>query len=98
MKNIHNVASMYSTESGKNNSPIMDQDDKNFLEEQIEWCKQQDLILEKIEMRLREMRRLAEYSIKHNLTSIEIEQLNNQLNDLKDEVHVLQKKLQTVTH
>lgn len=76
----------------------MDQEDKKFLEEQIQWCKQQDLILEEIEMKLHKMKKIAQYSLEHNLTPIELEQLNTQLNELKDEVHFLQKKLDSVVH
>jgi hypothetical protein len=98
MKNIHNSASIHSKESSNSNSSTINQEDKKFLEEQIQWCKQQDLILEEIEMKLYEMKKIAQYSLEHNLTPIELEQLNTQLNELKDEVHFLQKKLDSVVH
>ncbi|MGY0692492.1 hypothetical protein ACW2QC_06820 [Virgibacillus sp. FSP13] len=74
------------------------QNHKNFLEEQLQWCKQQDRILEAIEIRLHEMKRIAEYSLQYELTSIEIEVLNDQLNKLKQEVHSLEKQLHPVVH
>lgn len=39
----------------------------NFLEEQLEWCKEQDRILYKIETKLYEMEEIAEYAPKNNL-------------------------------
>ena len=45
------------------------QEQKKFLEEQLEWCKEQDRILEEIEMKLHEMKRIAEYALEHELTS-----------------------------
>ena len=79
----------------------MDKDElehKKFLEEQLEWCKKQDGILEEIEMKLYEMKRIAEYALEHELTLDEIEELNSQLNELKREVHALEKQLHSVVH
>ena len=75
-----------------------EQEHKKFLEQQLEWCKKQDRILEKIEMKLYEMKKITQYTLDHELTEIEIEQLNDQLNELKSEVHLLEKQLQTVVH
>ena len=49
-------------------------------------------------MKLYEMKKITQYTLDHKLTEIEIEQLNNQLNELKSEVHLLEKQLQTVVH
>lgn len=68
---------------------------KRFLEEQVEWCKWQDTILEKIENKLYEMKELAEYVRDNELTPIEINKLNDQLNTLKQEVHSLEQQLQS---
>lgn len=76
----------------------MDKDQQElqkFLEEQFDWCKWQDGILEKIENKLYEMKELAEYARNHELTSIEIIKLNEQLNTLKQEVHNLEQQLQS---
>ena len=75
-----------------------EQENKKFLEQQLEWCKKQDRILEEIEMKLSEMKKITQYTLDHELTEIEIEQLNDQLNELKSEVHLLEKQLQTVVH
>jgi polyhydroxyalkanoate synthesis regulator phasin len=75
-----------------------EQEQKKFLEEQVEWCKKQDGILEEIEEKLYEMKELAKYARDHELTSLEIDKLNGQLNVLKREVHFLEKQLQSVIH
>jgi hypothetical protein len=74
------------------------QEYKKLLEEQLEWCKERDCILEKIESKFYEMKRIAEYALKHDLTSEEIDGLNGQLNELQSEVHSLEKQLQSVVH
>ena len=74
------------------------QEHKKFLEEQLEWCKQQDHILEEIDMKLHEMKEIAQYALEHELTSVEIDQLNSQLNELKREVHSLEEQLHSVVH
>ena len=75
-----------------------DQEQKQFLKEQLQWCKQQDHILQEIERKLHEMRELAQYVLDHELTAIETERLNTQLNELAREVHTLEKQLQSVVH
>lgn len=74
------------------------QDKKRFLEEQIEWCKKQNAILQEIEEKLYKMKELAEYSCNNEITPSETEKLNNQLNTLKQEVHSLEQILQSVVH
>lgn len=66
---------------------------KKFLEEQIEWYKEQDRILEEIEVKLYEMKEIAEYALEYELSSDKKDDLNYQLNELKNEVHLLQTKL-----
>lgn len=73
-------------------------DQKKFLEEQLEWSKEQVRILDEIDMRLHEMKRIAEYAVDHELSAIEKIRFNNQLKDLKDEVDSLEKQLHTVVH
>lgn len=74
------------------------QEQKKFLKEQVEWCKRQDAILEKIENKLYEMKALAEYARDHNLSLIETDLINNQLNTLKQEVHSLEQQLHSIVH
>ena len=75
-----------------------EQEHKLFLEQQLEWCKQQDRILEEIEIKLHEMKKIAQYTLDHELTSLEIDQLNGQLKELESEVHFLEKQLQPIVH
>ncbi len=75
-----------------------EQERKNFLEQQLEWCKEQDRILEDIEMKLYEMKRIAEYVFNHDLTPLETNQLKVQLKELESDVHLLEKQLCSVVH
>ena len=79
----------------------MEKDDqylKKFLEEQVQWCKEQDHILEEIERKLNEMKKIAQYASSYKLNEIEVGQFNKQINDLKKEVHELEKQLRTTVH
>lgn len=69
---------------------------KRFLEQQIDWCRKQDHILEEMELKLHEMKKIAQYALNHALTAIESEQLNSKLNELKIEVDFLEKQLHSV--
>ncbi|MEO2223822.1 hypothetical protein ABGV39_06290 [Priestia megaterium] len=71
---------------------------KKFLKQQLEWCKEQDSILEEIEMKLYEMKKIAEYAFNHVLTSHSTDRLNNQLKELKSKIHFLEKQLSSVVH
>ena len=71
---------------------------KKFLEEQVAWCKWQDNILEEIENKLHEMKKIAEYARIHELPLIEVNKLNEQLNTLKQEVYALEQQLQSQVH
>jgi polyhydroxyalkanoate synthesis regulator phasin len=71
---------------------------KNFLEQQLHWCKEHDRILEEINIKLHDMKKIAEYTLAHELTSAEIDKLNGELNQLKREVHFLEKQLYSVVH
>ncbi|MGG0464492.1 hypothetical protein [Priestia megaterium] len=71
---------------------------KRFLEQQLEWCKKQDRILEGIEMKLYKMKKVAEYAFNHELTLLQTDQLNGQLKELESDVHFLEKQLHSVVH
>lgn len=73
-----------------------EQEHQKFVEELLEWCKIRDNILEEMESKLYEMKEIAEYSLEYELTSLEIDRLNNRLNDLKSEVDSLEKQLYPV--
>jgi hypothetical protein len=38
---------------------------KKFLEEQLQWCKDQDFIFEEIGLKLYAMKKIAEYDLEH---------------------------------
>ena len=75
-----------------------EQERKQFLEQQLEWCRQQDDLLKEMEMKLHKMKRIAQYAQDHVLTPIEREQLNSQLKQLKVEVHLLERQLHSIVH
>jgi hypothetical protein len=75
-----------------------EQEQKKFLEKQVEWCRKQDGILVEVEEKLYEMKELAKYARDHELTSLEIDKLSGQLNVLKRKIHSLEKQLQSVIH
>ncbi|PLT31072.1 hypothetical protein [Peribacillus deserti] len=74
------------------------QEHKKFLEVQLKWCRKQDSILEEIDIRLQKMKRIAEYTRDHELTSKEVDKLNDKLNDLKIEIHSLEEQLHSIVH
>lgn len=65
---------------------------KQFLEEQLKWCKERDKILEQIELKLYEMKDIAEYARDHKVSDLELEMLNHQINQLKVEVELLEQQ------
>jgi hypothetical protein len=71
---------------------------KKFLEKQLQWCKEQDRILEEIDSKLHEIRRIAEYALENEIHSEKTKELNVQLNELKSEVHTLEKQLRFLVH
>jgi len=78
--------------------PNKQQEYKQFLEGQIHRCRERDGILGKMEVKLHEMKRIAEYAREQELSSFEINRLNDQLNELKSEVLSLEKQLHYVLH
>lgn len=92
------VGHLQSCLPGGGNMDKEQQADKKFLEEQLQWCKEQDSILEEIEVKLHEMKKIAEWVLEHELTPAKTDELNSQLNELKEEVHFLEKQLQSAVH
>lgn len=74
------------------------QDLKRFLEQQLERSKEQIVLLDEINVKLIEMKRIAQYVVDHELSESEMGRLDHELNDLKDEVHFLEKQLHTIVH
>ncbi len=77
---------------------IDQQEQKKYLEQQLQWTKEQVCILDAMNVKLHEMKRIAEYSLEHTLTAIEIERLNGELDILKNEFSSLEKQLYPILH
>lgn len=79
----------------------MDKDQKElrkFLEQQLQWSKEQARILDDIDQKLHEMKRIAKHAVEHELSECEVNKLNTRLNDLKNEVHTLERLLKNIVH
>ena len=79
----------------------MDKEEKElhaFLEQQLQWIKEQDHILAKIEQKLHQMKEIGIYAAEYELPEDEISELNTELNRLKQEIHILEKQLQGTVH
>ncbi|MCM3489915.1 hypothetical protein M3689_11410 [Alkalihalophilus marmarensis] len=73
----------------------MNEDTKDqiaFLKQQLEWSREQAQLLEAIEIKLIEMRELAEASLQLGLSQVERESLNKQFQHLQEEVIELQRE------
>lgn len=75
-----------------------EQEYKKFLVEQVDWCKEQEKILIQIEIKLREMKKLAESVLIFDFTNIEIKRINLQINQLNREVLQLKEQLNSIVH
>ena len=73
-------------------------DMKGSLEQQLQWTKEQMRILDKMDVKLHEMKKIAEYALAHSLSVNEVELLNNELNALKGELNSLEKHLAPIFH
>ncbi|OCS89635.1 hypothetical protein [Caryophanon latum] len=71
----------------------MDDDVLKFLIEQVQWAKEQEVILAKIEGKLRVMRTLAQYRLQYVLTAQEIVNLQQQIDVLQLEIDELEHQL-----
>jgi flagellin-like hook-associated protein FlgL len=71
---------------------------KEFLEQQLEWTKDQARILDQIDEKLHQMKRIAVYAADHNLPEYEIKELNLTINRLKEEVDLLEKQMRGTVH
>lgn len=79
----------------------MNKDEKEqqiFLEKTIQMIKEHIHILDEIEVLLSEMREIAHYILSNKLEKEEVKRLNTQFNELKEEVVLLEKKLQVIVH
>lgn len=71
---------------------------KEFLEQQLEWTKEQAHILDQIDEKLHHMKKIAVYAAEYDLQDYEINELNRTLNRLKHEVHTLEKQFRGTVH
>lgn len=71
-----------------NNLQILD-----FIQQQLAWIQEQDLILAKIEGKLLAMKEIAKERLTQELAFLEVQQLNEELSKLQQEVQVLEKEL-----
>ncbi len=67
---------------------------KQFLEQQLEWTIERVHILDEISDKLHEMKNIAELASTQNICKTERDLLNLQLNELKDDMSLLEKKLE----
>ena len=74
------------------------QEQKNHLEQQLQWTVEQVRVLDEMNVKLHEMKRIAEYALAHNLSAIEIERLNGELDTLKTEFSSLEQQLYPILH
>ena len=72
------------------------QEHKKSLEQQLQWTKERIQILDEMDVKLHEMKRIAEYALEQHLSALEIERLNGELNVLKGEFSSLEKQLYPV--
>jgi len=74
------------------------QEQKKLLERQLQWTKEQVCILDEMDVKLHEMKRIAEYALEHTLSAIEIEKSNGELDVLKNEFSSLERQLYPILH
>lgn len=65
---------------------------KEFLQQQLQWTKEHIEILDQMDMKLQEMKGIAELAVRNNLSLDERESLNRRLKILKDEYDILEKQ------
>ncbi|MEK4711600.1 hypothetical protein [Sporosarcina sp. FSL K6-5500] len=74
------------------------QEQKQHLEQQLQWTKERVCILDEMNVKLNEMKRIAEYAVEHTLSAIEIDRLNGELDTLKNEFSTLERQLYPILH
>ena len=68
------------------------------MEEQLQWTKEQIRILDEMDGKLQEMKKIAEYAVVNDLSVNEREELNRQLEILKNEYSFLEIQRNTEFH
>lgn len=65
---------------------------EKYLKEKLEWVKYRMEMLDKMEEKLREMKKLVQYAKDNDLDDEEIKEINVKLNRLKDEIVQMDEK------
>ncbi|MCM3611974.1 hypothetical protein M4S82_12015 [Planococcus sp. MERTA32b] len=65
---------------------------KEFLESQLQWSKNQIAVLDEMESKLQEMKKIAEYAAENDLSFNERKKLNSHLKELRNEFSFLEAK------
>lgn len=71
---------------------------KEFLQEQLQWTRDQMDILDQMDKKLQEMKRIAEYVVGNDLSVDERGNLNRLLEILKDEYNLLESRKGIIVH
>lgn len=71
---------------------------KEILERQLRWTKEQIRILDEMDGKLQEMKKIAEYAAENDLSIEEVEKLNSQLKELQTEYSFLEAQRKTDFH
>jgi uncharacterized protein YaaN involved in tellurite resistance len=71
---------------------------KEFLKQLLEHTKEQTHILDEIDEKLHQMKKLVTYVAEHDLTEDEINDMNRTFSNLKREVHILEKQYRGIVH
>lgn len=69
---------------------------KEVLEQQLQWTKKQIKILDDMDGKLQAMKKIAEYASGNDLSSSEREEWNSELEKLKSEYDLLEKQRYTL--
>ena len=76
----------------------MVKEQKEFLEEQLQWTKEQIAILDEMDSKLQEMKKIAVYAAENEIPTNEIEKLNSRLKGLQIEYSFLENQRHTQFH
>lgn len=71
---------------------------KQQLEQELQWVQYRQKMLDIIEGKLLQMKKLAEQAREGNLSLVEIESVNTKLNDLASQVRALDEESRTTEH
>jgi len=66
--------------------------DEAYVKQQLEWVRRRMEVLDEIDIRLREMRSLAEYARDNLLSPVDIQRTNDKIRLLQEEIAVLDEK------